>query len=118
MLDHWLYIGLFAIFAMILPGGAIFLASILAPKKPNELKSSIYECGIEPVGDNRVQFRASYYIYALVFLVFDVEAIFLFPWAVAYQQMTLFMVVEGLIFALILFGGLIYAWKKGALEWK
>lgn len=118
MLDHWLYIGLFFVIALLLPGIAIFLASILAPKKPNSLKNSIYECGIEPVGDNRIQFRAQYYIFALVFLVFDVEAIFLFPWAVAYNQMTLFMVVEGVIFALILAGGLIYAWKKGTLEWK
>ena len=118
MLDHWLYIGLFFVIALLLPGVAIFLASILAPKKPNTIKNSIYECGIEPVGESRIQFRAQYYIFALVFLVFDVEAIFLFPWAVAYNQMTFFMVVEGLIFALILFGGLIYAWKKGALEWK
>ncbi len=118
MLDHWLYIGLFFLVAMLLPGAAIFLASILAPRKPTPLKNSIYECGIETVGESRIQFRAQYYIFALVFLVFDVEAVFLFPWAVAYNQLTLFMVVEGLIFALILLGGLLYAWKKGALEWK
>jgi NADH-quinone oxidoreductase subunit A len=117
MLDHWLYIGLFFVIAMLLPGVAIFLASLLAPKKPNALKNSIYECGIEPVGDNRAQFRIEYYIFALLFLVFDVEAIFLFPWAVAYNQLALFMVVEGLLFALILLGGLVYVWKKGALEW-
>lgn len=118
MLNHWLYIGLFSIVALLLPGAAIFIASLLAPKKPTPLKNSIYECGIETVGETRIQFRAQYYIYALVFLVFDVEAVFLFPWAVAYNQLTFFMVVEGVIFALILVGGLLYVWKKGALEWK
>ena len=63
-------------------------------------------------------FGLVYDIFALVFLVFDVEAVFLFPWAVAYNQMTFFMVLEGLLFALILIGGLLYAWKKGVLEWK
>ncbi|NLG98033.1 MAG: NAD(P)H-quinone oxidoreductase subunit 3 [Chloroflexi bacterium] len=118
MLDHWLYIGLFFFVAMLLPGAAIFIASILAPKKPNPIKSSPYECGIETVGESRIQFKAQYYIYALVFLIFEVEAVFLFPWAAAYNQLTLFMVVEGLIFVLILVGGLLYAWKKGALEWR
>jgi NADH-quinone oxidoreductase subunit A len=118
MLDHWLYIGLFSFVALLLPGAAIFMASLLAPKKPTPIKESTYECGIETVGDNQIQFRAQYYIFGLIFLVFDVEAIFLFPWAVAYNQLSFFMVVEGLIFALVLVGGLVYVWKKGALEWK
>lgn len=118
MLDHWLFIGLFSVVALFLPGAAIFIASVLAPKKPTPLKNSTYECGIETVGENRLQFHPQYYIFALVFLIFDVEAVFLFPWAVAYNQLTFFMVVEGLIFILILLGGLVYAWKKGALEWK
>ncbi|MBM3121832.1 MAG: NADH-quinone oxidoreductase subunit A, partial [Chloroflexi bacterium] len=75
------------------------------------------ECGIETVGDTWIQFRASYYIFALIFVVFDVEAVFLFPWAVAYQQMELYMVLEGVLFLLILAAGLLYAWRKGALEW-
>ncbi len=118
MLDHWLYIGLFFVVSMLLPGAAIFISSVLSPKKPTPLKSSTYECGIETVGESRIQFRVQYYIFALVFLVFDVEAVFLFPWAVAYNQLTFFAVIEGLIFALILVGGLVYAWKKGALDWK
>ena len=117
MLDHWLYIGLFFIVALFLPGAAIFIASLLAPKKPTALKNSTYECGIETVGESRVQFRVQYYIFALIFLVFDVEAVFLFPWAVAYKQLSLFMVLEGVLFVGILVGGLVYAWKKGALEW-
>lgn len=118
MLDHWLYIGLFFVVSLGLPAAAIFMATVLAPKKPTALKNSIYECGVETVGDNRIQFRVQYYIFALFFLVFDVESVFLFPWAVAYNQLTFFAIIEGVIFALILMGGLVYAWKKGALEWK
>jgi NADH:ubiquinone oxidoreductase subunit 3 (subunit A) len=117
MLKDWLYIGLFVSISMALPAAAIFVAGLLAPKKPNAIKSTSYECGIETVGPSWVQFKAQYYIYALVFLVFDVETIFLFPWAVAYNQLTLFGVVEAILFILILLSGLLYAWKKGALEW-
>jgi NADH:ubiquinone oxidoreductase subunit 3 (subunit A) len=118
MLDHWLYVGIFFAIALLLPGVAIYLAGVLGPHKSNAMKRSTYECGIETVGESRVQFRVQYYIFALVFLVFDVEAVFLFPWAVAYGQMGLYAVAEGLLFVLILVGGLAYAWKRGALEWK
>jgi NADH:ubiquinone oxidoreductase subunit 3 (subunit A) len=90
---------------------------IVAPRKPNSIKQSTYECGMETVGDNWVQFKAQYYIFALVFLVFDVEAVFLFPWAVALGKLPLYAVVEGIIFVLILIAGLVYAWRKGMLEW-
>ena len=89
----------------------------IAPRKPNTIKQSTYECGMETVGDNWVQFKAQYYIFALVFLVFDVEAVFLFPWAVALGKLPLYAVVEGIIFVLILIAGLLYAWRKGMLEW-
>jgi len=118
MLNEWLYIGLFFIVAITLPGVAIWLAGLLGPKKPNPLKNQIYECGIETVGETWVQFKAQYYIYALVFLVFDIETIFLYPWAVAFDALDIFAVFEGVLFILILLGGLIYAWRKGALEWK
>ncbi len=117
MLNDWLYIGLFVFISMALPAIAIFAAGLLSPKKPNPIKSTSYECGIETVGPSWVQFKAQYYIYALVFLVFDVETIFLFPWAVAYNQLTLFGIIEAVLFILILLSGLLYAWKKGALEW-
>jgi len=117
MLSEWLYVGVFFLIAMFLPAAAIFIAGILAPKKPNPIKNSTYECGIETVGPSWIQFKAQYYVYTLVFLVFDVEVVLLFPWAVAYHQLPLFAVVEGVIFILILLGGLLYAWRKGALEW-
>jgi NADH:ubiquinone oxidoreductase subunit 3 (subunit A) len=117
MLNDWLFIGLFFIVAAALPGAAIWIAGLLGPRKPNHLKDETYECGIETVGDSWIQFRAQYYIFGLVFLVFDVETVFLFPWAVSIKQVPLFAVLEGILFILILTGGLVYAWRKGALEW-
>ena len=117
MLSDWLYVGVFFVIAMFLPAAAIFLAGLLAPKKPNPIKNSTYECGIEPVGPAWVQFKSQYYIYTLVFLVFDVETVLLFPWALAYNQLPMFAILEGIVFIMILLGGLIYAWRKGALEW-
>ena len=72
---------------------------------------------METVGENWVQFKAQYYIFALVFLVFDVETVFLFPWAVSLSKLSLFAVIEGIVFILILIAGLVYAWRKGMLEW-
>ena len=117
MPNEWTYVGLFLIVGALVPAAAIIISMVIAPRKPNSIKQSTYECGMETVGDNWVQFKAQYYIFALVFLVFDVEAVFLFPWAVAYQQMQLYMVLEGVLFLLILAAGLLYAWRKGALEW-
>jgi NADH:ubiquinone oxidoreductase subunit 3 (subunit A) len=117
MPDDWLYIGLFLVISAFLPAAAITIAAVLAPKKPNDIKNQTYECGMETVGETWVQFKAQYYVFALIFLVFDVEVLFLYPWALAYSQMTLYMVLEGVIFILILLGGLLYAWRKGALKW-
>lgn len=117
MVNDWIYIGLFVQISLFLPAAAIIIAGWLSPKKPNKIKNSTYECGIETVGESWVQFKAQYYIYALVFLVFDVETVFLYPWAVAYNQLALYAVVEAVIFLVFLAGGLIYVWKKGALEW-
>lgn len=117
MLNDWLFVGIFFVVAMFLPAAAITIAGFLAPKKPNPIKNSTYECGIETVGPAWIQFKAQYYVFTLVFLVFDVEMVLLFPWAVAYNQMKLFAIVEGVLFVLILLGGLLYAWKKRALEW-
>jgi NADH:ubiquinone oxidoreductase subunit 3 (subunit A) len=117
MLDTWLYIGIFVIVALLIPAVAILIPKVIAPRKPNPIKLETYECGIETVGESQVQFRVQYYIFALVFLIFDVETVFLYPWAVAFKQLEMFMVVEGIIFILILLAGLAYAWKKGVLEW-
>lgn len=118
MLNDWLYIAIFFAIALTLPAVAIVLAGILSPRKPNPIKNSTYECGIVTVGPTRVQFKAQYYVFGLVFLIFDVEAVLLFPWAVAYNQLPFYAIVEGVLFILILFGGLIYAWQKRVLEWQ
>jgi NADH-quinone oxidoreductase subunit A len=117
MLESWIFIGMLLLAGMVLPGVAIAANWLLSPKKPNALKQSIYECGIETVGETHVQLRGQYYIFALVFVIFDIEAVFLLPWAVAYEQLQLYMVLEGVLFILILAAGLFYAWRKGALEW-
>lgn len=117
MLNEWLFIGIFIVLAPILLAAALVFSRFIAPRKPNPLKSQTYECGIETQGDTWVQFKAQYYIYALVFLIFDVEVVFLYPWAVAFDQLPLFAVFEGVIFILMLFAGLVYAWRKGILEW-
>ena len=117
MLDSWMFIGLFVLLAAVFPAVPILLTIITAPRKPNPIKLDTYECGIETVGETWIQFKVQYYIYALVFLIFDIETIFLYPWAVAFDQLPLFAVLEGVLFILILAAGLIYAWRKGALEW-
>jgi NADH:ubiquinone oxidoreductase subunit 3 (subunit A) len=117
MQSVWIYVGLFLVVGAIVPSSAIIVSSIVSPKKPNAIKESTYECGMETVGENWVQFRAQYYIFALVFLVFDVETVFLFPWAVSLGKLPLFAVMEGVVFVLILIAGLVYAWRKGMLEW-
>jgi NADH:ubiquinone oxidoreductase subunit 3 (subunit A) len=90
---------------------------LIAPRKPNSLKTETYECGIETYGETWVQFKAQYYIFALVFLIFDIEVVFLYPWAVAFDQLPMFAVLEGVLFILILVAGLFYTWRKGVLEW-
>lgn len=117
MLSDWQFILLFAAIAVIFPGAPILVAKLINPKKPNPIKQSTYECGIETVGDTWVQFKVQYYIFALVFVIFDVEAVFLFPVAAAFNQLALFAVFEVILFVLILLVALGYVWRKGALEW-
>jgi NADH:ubiquinone oxidoreductase subunit 3 (subunit A) len=117
VLSEFVFVGILVVVAALLPVVGLGIASLIRPKKPNPVKQSTYECGIESIGDAWVQFRAQYYIYALVFVVFDIEAVFLLPWAVAYGQLPLYALVEGVVFILILVLALAYAWRKGALRW-
>jgi NADH:ubiquinone oxidoreductase subunit 3 (subunit A) len=112
------FIAVFALITIALPAIGLVLAWLLRPKKANPVKNSTYECGVETIGDAWVQFKAQYYLFALIFVVFDVEAVFLFPWAVAYDQIALYGLIEMVLFVTILAGGLLYAWRKGALEWQ
>jgi NADH-quinone oxidoreductase subunit A len=117
MLANYAFIGVFLLAAISFPLVPLVLAYFLRPKRPTPIKQSTYECGLEAIGDIWVQFKVQYYIYALAFVIFDVEVIFLYPWAVAYNLLGLFALVEMLIFLGLLIFGLIYAWRKGALEW-
>ena len=96
---------------------AIGAAKVIAPHRPLPEKLTTYECGIDPVGEGWSQSQIRYYIYAFLFVIFDVESVFLFPWAVVFDRLGMFAVVEMAIFILILGSGLLYAWRKGVLKW-
>ena len=98
-------------------GGTLLIAMLVRPSKPDPQKLSPYECGIPPLVRAGEHFSIRYYIVAILFLLFDVEGVFLFPWAVVYSRIGLFGFVEMMLFLVILLVGYVYAWKKGALEW-
>jgi len=108
------FIGFSVAFAL----AALIMSWLVQPKAPGHLKSKTYECGMKPFGDSRIQFDVKYYLFALLFLIFDIEAVFLFPWAVSFDKLGLFALVEAFIFIGILILGLAYAWKKDALKWQ
>ena len=95
----------------------LILARFIAPRKPSDTKQAPYECGVESVGDSWLQFRVQYYLYALLFVVFDVEVVFIYPWALVWKTMGPLALIEMGIFLAILAVALGYAWKKGVLEW-
>ena len=115
--NNYLIVAIFLGLGILLPIVALFFGKLLRPNKPNEVKYSTYESGIEPFSDSRVQFHVRYYIFALMFVIFDVETVFLYPWAVAYEKLGIFALIEMLIFVVMLVIGLIYAWKKKVLKW-
>jgi len=118
MRTDFAFVGVMITTAALLMGVTLIAASLLRPKKPSKAKLETYECGMETVGDTWVQFRVQYYVLALVFVVFDIEAILLFPIAVAFNALSWFAVLNVIIFILILLAALVYAWRKGALEWE
>jgi NADH-quinone oxidoreductase subunit A len=110
------------IFILILVVGSLLpitllLAKLVRPQNPSKVKLMPYECGIDPIDSARGRYTVRYYIIAILFVVFDVETIFLFPWAVKFKAFGLFGLIEMLIFLVILIVGYIWVWKKGALEW-
>jgi len=117
LLRNYAFILVFSAIAFSVPVIGLLAAWLLRPSKPGNIKNAIYECGLETFGETWIQFKVQYYIYALIFVIFDIETVFLYPWAVAYNKMGLFALVEMFIFILILVAGLLYAWRTGALEW-
>ena len=116
------FLALFAVVAVAIPlvmlGAAQVWFKIFQPPRPSAVKNSVYECGIAPTGDSWIQFKAHYYLYAILFLIFDVEVLFLLPFAVAFTNLPTGALVAMLVFILLLAEGLVWAWQRGHLEWK
>ncbi|MBD1383240.1 NADH-quinone oxidoreductase subunit A [Metabacillus arenae] len=115
--NNYLIVTVFLILGILLPIVALTAGRFLRPHDPNPAKQTTYESGIDPFHDSRIQFNVRYYIFALLFVIFDVETVFLYPWAVAYEKLGIFALIEMLIFVVMLVIGLLYAWKKKVLKW-
>jgi len=107
----------FLLIAAAVPALALITNKLLAPKSRAGERQLTYESGMEPIGGAWIQFNIRYYMFALVFVIFDVETVFLYPWAVAFHRLGILAFIEALIFITILLVALAYAWRKGALEW-
>ena len=118
ILDNYVAVLLASIVGFILVGTAILASRVLAPFSTTRLKNTTYECGMVPIGRVRSQVHIRYYLFAILFLIFDVEAVFLFPWAVTFVKIGPTAFYEMVVFIVILGVGLAYAWRKGVLQWK
>ena len=114
----YLLLAVMAVLAVGFACGPLVLSAILAPKKPGEVKEDPFECGLESKGDPWVQFNVQYYLYALAFVIFDIEAVFIYPWAVAFTGLSFGAFLAMGLFILLLAESLIYLWLKGVLTWK
>lgn len=120
MTDYYVNYGVVAaltVLGILFVGGTFALWRLIRPVRPTRAKLMAYECGIDAIGESWSQPNIRYYVFAFLFAIFDVEAVFLFPWAVVYQRIGLFAVVEMIIFVAILMFGLAYAWSRRILEW-
>jgi NADH-quinone oxidoreductase subunit A len=118
MLDSYLPILVLIAVALAFALGSVVISRLVGQKKPTPVKLSPYECGMPPVGTARDRFSIKFYIIAMLFILFDIEAVFLYPWAVEFRKLGMFGFVEMGVFIAILLVGYIYVWKKGALEWE
>ncbi len=116
--ESYLTVGAFAALGAVLVLGMLGIAAVLRPTNPTAAKKLTYECGVDPVGSGWSQTYVRYYVFGLLFVIFDVEAVFIFPWAIILERLGVFGLVEMLIFIFILVLGLVYAIRKGVLEWE
>jgi len=114
---NYLFIGALLIAGVTFALAPLVVGFVIAPRKRSLAKSDIYECGVKTYGETWIRFRIQYYIYALMFVLFDIETVFLYPWAVAYAGLGAFALAEMAVFLAVLFAGLAYAWAKGVLRW-
>src|SRR3954454_15391514 len=117
MLNSYIPIFIFLLVAIGFAFITLIMSQLLSSKKYNKVKLEPYECGIEPETDARDRYSVRYYLVAMLFVIFDVETVFMFPWAVVLDRLALFGLIEMFLFILILVVGYAYAWRKGALEW-
>ena len=117
MLDAYIPIFLFVLVAIGLALVMLLVAGLVHPRQYSRVKLEPYECGIEPLTDARDRYSVRYYLVAMLFVIFDVETVFMFPWAVIMDELALFGLIEMLVFLFILVVGYAYAWRKGALDW-
>lgn len=117
MLTEFGKIFVFILVGIAFVGIAIFLAYLIRPKRPTTEKQTTYECGENPIGSPWQKFNIRFYVVALIFLIFDVEVVMLFPWAINYRDYGFYGFLVGAIFLIVLFIGMIYEWRKGDLEW-
>ena len=118
MLENYLPVLLFIVLGVVFGLGPLVMGFMLGPRKPDSEKLSIYECGFEPFEDSRMKFDVRYYLVAILFILFDLEITFLFPWAAVLQDIGWFGFWAMVMFLALLVIGFIYEWKKGALEWE
>src|SRR5262245_13208577 len=118
MLQDWAPVLIFLLLVIGFAVVSVIGSLILGMRKPTPEKLRPYECGMTPVGNDRQRFSVKFYLVAMFFLLFDIEAVFLFPWAVIYRELKLFGFMEMLLFIAAILAGYVYAWKKGALEWE
>jgi NADH-quinone oxidoreductase subunit A len=111
-------IALFLVVAVVFPVVPLILSRFVAPRRPNPVKLEPYESGMETIGPTHVQFPIRYYLYALMFVIFDVEVIYLFPWALVYDHLPGVAALEMALFIILLLVGFAYAWRKRAFEWQ
>jgi NADH-quinone oxidoreductase subunit A len=116
-LRSYLTVAIFGVAAAGMVGAMLGLGRLLRPSRPNAGKAIAYESGVDPVGIGWSQSQIRYYVFALLFVMFDVEAVFIFPWAVRLEALDVFGLVEMIVFIVILALGLLYAWRKGVLRW-
>ncbi len=117
MLTEFGRVLIFLLIGVVFVAGGLIFAWLLRPNRPYPDKTSTYECGENPVGDTRVRFNIRFYVVALIFLIFDVEVVFLFPWATIYRDLGWFAFIEMVVFLAILLVGFAYVWRKGDLDW-
>ncbi len=118
MLKNYVPIIIILIFSILLAGGLLGISTYLGPKRYTKRKFSPYECGMPPVGDSREKFSVKYYLVAALFILFDVESVFLFAWAVVFKKLGVLAFVEIIAFFIVILGGYFYVLKTGALEWE